>query len=75
MLLAGQLGGRSCFSAECSVWDFHLQGAVVLIQLPLQNDVCHCLGTVGQPAMRLKVLEYKKAFPFLSFCRMTQQGR
>lgn len=75
VLLARQLDGRSCFSAECSVCDLSLQGAVILIQLLLQNNVCCWLCLVGQPAMRLKVLEDEKAVPFLCFCRMTQQGR
>lgn len=75
MVLARQLNGRSRFSAECSMCDFRLWGAVILIQLPLQKDVCCWLCMVGQPVMRLKILEDEKAVPLLYFCRMTQQGR
>lgn len=48
MRVAGQLHGRSRFSAECSVFDLHLQRAVIPIQLPLQKDVCCWLCILGQ---------------------------
>lgn len=32
-------------------------------------------SAVGQPTMRLKVLEDEKAVPFLCFYRMTQRGK